>query len=326
MKGDIFVKKKIIVLGLSSLLLLTGCGKEVPKLENGQEVVAEIEGHQVTADDLYGALKKDYGTSILINLIDEYIISKEFTDEAAAKSHAEKQYKYLKASYEANGQNIDEEILSYYSSVNAFKELIARDYKSSKVVEKYIKENLKEDEIQKYYEDEIFGSMTVRHIIIIPEYKDGAKEDEIKKAKEEALNKTKDLIKQLKEGADFATLAKEHSQDGTSENGGLFENFEKDNTDAAFWKAAYELENNTYTETPVESSFGYHIIYKISSNEKPSLEDSKEKIYEGLIEKKLAENSNSLAIYWSKIREKYNLNIYETTIDSLYKKTISDLK
>ena len=320
------MKKKLIVLGLSSLLLLTGCGKEVPKLENGQEVVAEIEGHQVTANDLYSSLKKDYGTSMLINLIDEYIISKEFTDNDAAKKHAETQYKYLKASYEANGQNVDNEILSYYSSIDAFKELIARDYKSSKVVEKYIKENLKDEEIQKYYEDEIFGTMTVRHIIIIPEYKDGAKEDEIKKAKEEALNKTKDLIKQLKEGADFAALAKEHSQDGTASNGGLYENFDKDNTDAAFWKAAYELKNDTYTETPVESSFGYHIIYKVSSNEKPSLEDSKDKVYEGLIQKKLAEKADSLAIYWSKIREKYNLNIYETNIDSQYKKTISDLK
>lgn len=320
------MKKKLIVLGLSSLLLLTGCGKEVPKLENGQEVVAEIEGEQVTADELYSALKDQYGTSILVNLIDEYIISKEFTDLDAAKSHADKQYKYLKASYEANNQDLDKEILNYYESIDAFKELIARDYKSSKVVEKYIEENLKDDEIQKYYKDEIFGTMTVRHIIIIPEYKNGAKEDEIKKAKEEALNKTKDLIKQLKDGADFATLAKEHSQDGTAKDGGLYENFSKNNTDAAFWKAAYELENGTYTETPVESSFGYHIIYKVSSNEKPSLEDSKAEVIEGLIEQKLAESDNSLAIYWSKIREKYNLNIYETNIDSQYKKTISSLK
>lgn len=320
------MKKKLVVLCLLSLLMITGCGKEVPKLENGQEVVAEIEGHQVTADDLYGELKEQYGTSILINLIDEYIISKEFTDEDAAKSHAEKQYKYLKASYEAQGADLDKEILNYYSSVAAFKELIAKDYKSTKVVENYVKGILTEDEINKYYEDEIFGTMSVRHIIIIPEYKDGASEDEIKKAKDEALTKTKDLIKQLKEGADFATLAKEHSQDGTAQNGGLFENFEKETTDAAFWKAAYELKNDTYTETPVESSFGYHIIYKISSNEKPSLEDSKEKVMEALVSKKLAESNNSVAIYWTKIREKYNLNIYETNIDSLYKKTVSDLK
>ena len=320
------MKKKLIVLCLSSLFILTGCGKEVPKLENGQEVVAEIEGHQVTADDLYGALKEQYGTSILVNLIDEYIISKEFTDEDAAKSYAEQQYKYLKASYDASGQDLDKEILNYYESVAAFKELIARDYKSTKVVENYVKGILTEDEINKYYEDEIFGTMTVRHIIIIPEYENGATEDEIKKAKEDALNKTKDLITQLKNGADFATLAKEHSQDGTAENGGLFENFSKETTDAAFWKAAYELENDKYTETPVESSFGYHIIYKISSNEKPTLEDSKEKVMESLVEEKLSESNNSLAIYWSKIREKYNLNIYETTIDSLYKKSISNLK
>ena len=321
------MKKKLVVLCLSSLLLLTGCGKEVPKLADGTEVVAEIEGKQIIAEDLYEALKEQYGTSVLVNLIDEYIISKEFTDEDGAKSYANQQYKYLKASYEANGANVDEEILRYYESINAFKEMLAKDYKSTKVAEKYVSENLTDEEINKYYKDEIFGTMSVRHILVIPEYEKGAKEDEIKAAEDKALQEAKDLITQIKNGADFATLAKENSDDtGTATNGGLFENFSKENTDAAFWKASYELKNDTYTETPVKSQFGYHIIYKISSNEKPSLEDSKEKITSALVNKKLNESENSVAIYWSKIREKYNLNIYETTIDKTYNKTESNLK
>ena len=126
MKGDFIVKKKIVVLCLCSLLILTGCGKEVPKLADGKEVVADLEGKQITADDLYSKLKEQNGTSVLVNLIDEYIISKEFTDEDAAKSYAENQYKYLKASYEASNYDLDAEILSYYESVAAFKEMINR--------------------------------------------------------------------------------------------------------------------------------------------------------------------------------------------------------
>lgn len=320
------MKKKLIVLCLCSLLIVTGCGKKVPKLEDGKEVVAEVEGKQITADDLYSALKEQGGTSTLVNLIDEYIISKEFSDEDAAKSYAEQQYKYLKASYEANKADLDAEILKYYESVAAFKEMIMKDYKTTKVAEKYVKENLTDEEINKYYDEEIFGTMTVKHILIIPKYEKDASEEEIKKAKETALEKAKNLITELKNGADFETLAKENSEDGTASKGGLFEDFSKESTDPAFWQASYKLENGKYTETPVESAYGYHIIYKVSANEKPSLEDSKEKVMESLVSNKINENSNSVAIYWSKIREKYKLNIYETSIDNSYKETINKLK
>ena len=53
------MKKKLVVLGLCGLLMVTGCGqKQIPKLEDGKEVVAEVEGKQITADDLYSALKE----------------------------------------------------------------------------------------------------------------------------------------------------------------------------------------------------------------------------------------------------------------------------
>ena len=321
------MKKKLVVLGLCSLLVITGCGqKQIPKLEDGKEVVAELEGKQITADDLYKALKEENGTNVLINLVDEYIISKEFTDESAANSYAEQQYKYLKASYEAQGADLDKEIVKYYESVKAFKEMIAKDYKSTKVAENYVKSILTEDEINKYYNDEIFGTMTVKHILILPHYDKDASEDDIKKAKEDALEKTKNLINDLNNGADFETLAKENSEDGTASKGGLFEDFSKENTDSAFWEASYKLENGQYTSEPVESQYGYHIIYKVSANEKPSLEDSKEKITDALVSKKMSENTNSVQIYLAKVREKYNLNIYETTINDLYNKTIDKLK
>ncbi|MEG0826193.1 MAG: peptidylprolyl isomerase [Bacilli bacterium] len=319
------MKKKLIVLCLCGMLCLSGCNKNVSKLADGKEIVAELEGKQITAEDLYNALKKEGGSTTLINLIDNYITSKEFTDEDGAKAYAEQQYKYLKSQYEANKTDLDKEILKYYASVQAFKDMIIKDYKSSKVAEKYLKENLTDKEIKEYYEKEIFGKMTVRHILITSDAKSDATDEEKAKAKNEALNKTKELIKKLDNGADFATLAKENSKDGTASNGGLYEKFEKENTDAAFWQASYKLEKDKYTKSPVESQFGYHIIYKISAEDKPSLENSKDKIIEALIDKKINEE-NAVAKNWVKIREKYKLNILETTINDFYKDTIKKLK
>ena len=65
---------------------------------------------------------------------------------------------------------------------------------------------------------------------------------------------------------------------------------------------------------------------KVSGKEKPTLEDSKEKITEALISEKISEDSKMIAKTWSDIREKYNLNIVETTIKNDYETTINSLK
>ena len=106
----------------------------------------------------------------------------------------------------------------------------------------------------------------------------------------------------------------------------IYENFLKETTDSAFWKASYDLKDGEFTKTPVESAFGYHIILKISSKEKPSLEDSKDKVTEELVSQKISSDSKLIAKTWANIREKYNLNIVETTMKNDYETTINSLK
>lgn len=69
-----------------------------------------------------------------------------------------------------------------------------------------------------------------------------------------------DLKQQLDEGADFAELAKEHSQDpGSAPKGGDLGYFGKEQMVPAFSEAAFSLEPGTVSD-PVESQFGWHII------------------------------------------------------------------
>ena len=93
------MKKKLLVVLGACLLTVTGCGK-VPKLENGQEVVASIDGFNLTAEDLYEELKDANGVNIIINKIDEYIADKEIKDSKEAEEYAKKQIESLKTQYE----------------------------------------------------------------------------------------------------------------------------------------------------------------------------------------------------------------------------------
>ncbi len=73
---------------------------------------------------------------------------------------------------------------------------------------------------------------------------------------EEAL----DIIKQLKDGAGFSEMAKEHSLDpGSGSRGGDLGCFPRGAMVPSFNDAAFSLELNTVSE-PIKSQFGYHII------------------------------------------------------------------
>ena len=75
-----------------------------------------------------------------------------------------------------------------------------------------------------------------------------------------AKKKAEDLRKQIEEGADFAKLAKEYSDDpGSAKQGGDIGFFGKDNLDPAYEEAMFKLKVGEVSE-PVLSAFGYHII------------------------------------------------------------------
>ncbi len=68
-----------------------------------------------------------------------------------------------------------------------------------------------------------------------------------------------DLYAQLQDGADFATLAKKHSEDpGSKENSGKL-TISKGQTVAPFDQTAFLLETNALSK-PVKTEYGYHLI------------------------------------------------------------------
>jgi peptidyl-prolyl cis-trans isomerase C len=71
-----------------------------------------------------------------------------------------------------------------------------------------------------------------------------------------------DIVAQLKNGADFATLAKRYSEDpGSKDQGGKL-TIARGQTVAAFDKKAFELKTNEISE-PVKTEYGYHVIQAV---------------------------------------------------------------
>jgi peptidyl-prolyl cis-trans isomerase C len=70
----------------------------------------------------------------------------------------------------------------------------------------------------------------------------------------------KDIINQLNHGANFATLAKKYSTDGSKSQGGELGWFSPDQMVPAFSQAVEHLKKGEYTKQPVKSQFGWHVI------------------------------------------------------------------
>lgn len=323
------MKKKKLLIGLISLgvLATTGCGK-IPKLENGEEVVASLDGKNFTANDLYNELKKQGGSSVLVNMIDTFITNQEITDSKEAEEYAASLIKQYKLSYKQNGADFEAALISNgYANEDEFKKVIATDYKKSEIAKKYIKTDITDDELKDYYDNHISDELSVKHILIAPEVSDNATDEEKTNAENAALEKAKNLIEQLNNGADFDTLAKENSSDdATKDNGGVINNVVKEGYVTEFWNAAYALENGKYTTEPVKTQYGYHIIYKVSHTEKKSLDEMKDTLYNKIVSEKISNDSSLEQKTWVKIREKYNLAINDSTIDSTYKSSIKSLE
>ena len=199
------------------------------------------------------------------------------------------------------------------------------DYKKSKVAEDYVASTITDKEIEKYYKEEIDGSMTVRYILVKPEITDDMKDDEKTEAENTALKEAKEVIKKLNNGKKFEELAKEHSDDKTTASeGGLYSNFEKDEVVEEFWNASVSLKDNEYTKEPVKSSYGYFVILRVKQNEKPALEEVEDDIISTLTNEKLAADENLAIKAWIEVRKNYGLNIVDSDILKEYKETIKD--
>lgn len=114
-------------------------------------------------------------------------------------------------------------------------------------------------EIELYYSQNQYRfeqpeRVKVRHILLMTM-------DRSEEESEEARAKAEEVLAQLREGADFAELAKEHSEDpGNADNGGDLGWVTRGMMDPAFEDASFALQTGELSPQPVKSEFGYHLI------------------------------------------------------------------
>ncbi len=326
------MKKKLLIC-LAVLGLTSGCGK-VSTLPNGDDALVSFSNTNlgISAGDLYSEVK---GTALskLIDMIDTKILLDKYPDKSSdADKYVNEQYDLIKTNFKDDNGKFDEEslkeqIYAYYgiTDIDKFKDIIRLNYYRTEAVNDYAKNSVTDKQIQKYYDENVYGDISCKHILITPAVTDDMSDEDKTKADKEALQKAKDIIKKLKNGESFDDLAKEYSDDTSNKDkGGDLGYFNTGDMLEEFEKAAFALKKGKYTTTPVKTKYGYHIILKTDEKEKPSLEDKKEEIINTLASEAKS-NDTALSINaLVELRKEYGMNIEDDEMNKLYSTYISN--
>lgn len=264
-------------------------------LKNGEELVVKANKTKITADNLYEDLKNKYAMNVLVEQLDHILLDDKYKTDDEEKKTVEEQINSIKANYK--DENTYQEVIKSYYGVDSeedFKKMLSLEYKRTKAAKEYIKkENITDNEIQDYYDQNVIGDVKASHILIKSEANDADSDEEKTKKEEEAKKKAEDIIKKLDKGEKFASLAKKYSADGnTKDKGGDLGYFNKDdNYSEEFVSATAQLEKNAYTKEPIKTEYGYEIILKVDEKEKPKLDDKKEEIKDKIADQKMKEDN-----------------------------------
>ncbi|WP_201008988.1 peptidylprolyl isomerase [Paenibacillus glycanilyticus] len=252
-----------------------------PPFGAGDKAVATVNGVKISKDKLYDSLVEQGGKSTLDNMITQELIDQAADDAKVTVTEADvdKEIENLKKSFGSEDE-FNQTLAQYGMTVDSLRQDAEVQVKIRKILEPQVK--VTDEDIKAYY-DQNKASMSTpeqiraSHILVA--------------TKEEA----EDILKQLKGGADFATLAKEKSTDtGTKDNGGDLNFFAKGTMEPAFEDAAFKLKKGELSGI-VQTSYGYHIIKKTDEKAAvtPTLEEKKEDIKYQLVTQKVSELSSN---------------------------------
>ncbi len=227
--------KRYYAIGFMALAVTAGALFAKPVMAADDTVIAVVNGDKIMKKDVMTAIKKlpvqaGKDTDKLFPLVVDEIINEKLIDDATKTAKVEDSPEYKTQLDALKGQ--------------LAKQIYVDKYLHEKVSDKAVKEEYNKFKKENEGKEEIHA----KHLLV-------KTEDEAKEAIKE-LNDADD------KAAEFDKLVKQRSADTASAaNGGDLGWFAEEDMLPEFSKAAFALKPGTYTKEPVQTRFGYHVIY-----------------------------------------------------------------
>ena len=236
------------------------------------DYVVSYDGGKVSAAD-YEVYYKTFATMLGYYGYPDSIIPEQIANKAAIDGIIVQMAKDAGVQISEEDKASIEEVFSDKDQLDSFanqgidigrmKKLYENDYLITAYLEK-MTEEVTDEEMLEYLksqngDDVDLTEYNTSHILFKTVDDSGNKLDDAKIA--EQKQKAEDALKRVLNGEDFATVAKELSEDtGTKEEGGKYTFYNDGNTVEEYVNVAKNLKDGEIYPTLVETEYGYHII------------------------------------------------------------------
>lgn len=292
-----YIKKAAAVLAVAGIALsASACSNN-----SSNSTVASYKGGKISQQQYYDEMKKSQaGQQTLANMIINRTLEEQYDDKVSQKK-VDKQYNNYKKQY---GSQFSAVLQQNGMTTSSFKQ----NLKTNLLTEAALKDIKKisksqEQKAWKTYQPKV----TVQHILVAK--------------KSTAQN----IIKQLKDGKSFSSLAKKYSLDTATKNkAGKLPSFDSTDTtlDSSFKTAAFKLKTGEVTSTPVKSQSGYHVIKMIKHPAKGKFADHKKAI-DNQIYASMAQDQSTMRDVISTVLKKANVSIKDNDLKNVLSQYIS---
>lgn len=260
--------RKVILLIVAVMLTLSlaACGKE--------EVVAKVDDVKISREEFYDRLTEISGNEVLETLIAETLVDLEVEKLEIEITQEEIDEEIAALEEQYNGEEgLNNALANSGTTMEELEEQIVMNLKIQQLVAPYIE--VTDEQVESYFEENIdlLGQpeqVRARHILV------------------ETQEEADEIHERIMDGEDFEELAKEHSTDGSAEEGGDLGLFGRGQMVEEFEEAAFSMEVDEISE-PVESQHGFHIIKveeKVEAVE-ANLEDVEDDIRDTLFDQQI---------------------------------------
>jgi peptidyl-prolyl cis-trans isomerase C len=329
-----------ITTALTAILLILftyGCSQGQQSTESAateaaatRDAAAMVNGQSIAMSELQTAVRNvvmqngmdgenldtfmgQFGPRILDQLIDGELLfqAAEKSDFKPSQEEVDNAFAELSGRYEV-AEEFQAEMESRGFTEASLKANIAKQLTIQKFVEGTIvtKAVVPEETVREAYDQnpQNFSSqeeVKASHILI------NSAEGDPQEKKDEALKKANDIAAKAKaDGADFATLAREHSQGPSAPSGGDLGFFSKGRMVKPFEDVAFSMKVNEVSD-PVLTQFGYHIIKVIDRKEgsTASFEEVNDSIAQDLKNRMINE---LIGVQLSQLREEATIELIFT--------------
>jgi peptidyl-prolyl cis-trans isomerase SurA len=279
------MKALLLSLLLAALSMTAACGSDSSA---SADVVARVNGKEITTSQLEKQFQnrvaaaeqppvpeetEDIKLQILNQMINDEILVQMAASAGLNATDAEVDVKFNEFKSQYTEEKFQELLKQQKMTVDEIRAELRKSITIDKLVNKEItsKISVTDAEIQGFYDKnkESFNlpeSYHIAHILVtpVPEPEVGnAKKDDAKTA-EEAKQKAARLLREIQGGMDFATIARDYSEDPSSAPAGGDLNFQAvqsiENIDPRLAQAVQRIKNGETFPQVIETRFGYHIV------------------------------------------------------------------